>query len=458
MQYISTRNDSKSYDFCDVVLGGLARDGGLYVPEHYPQCEAEFSKWSQLNYPQLAFEIFRRFIGETIPETDLKALIEKSYSQFDHPDIVPTRTFSGGEILELFHGPTLAFKDIALQFLGNLFEYLLKRSGKNLNIVGATSGDTGSAAIYGVKGKPSIRIFMLHPKGKVSPVQELQMTTIVDENVFNCAIEGTFDDCQSIVKGLFIDLEFRDRYHLGAVNSINWARILAQTVYYFYAGFQFLKKYPGKPLKFSVPTGNFGDVFAGYVAMKMGLAVEKFIIATNENNIVTTAIQKGLYQPTTVIETHSPAMDIQISSNFERILFDICGREPGKINQLMEQLLQRGHFNLNQEMISRLQSIFDTTSVSNDETLQTMKTLCGEKIEIDPHTAVGICAASKLGSSPVICLSTAHPAKFPKAFEQAIGQKPKTPQSIAALQNLPTKCQTLPNELQSIAHYIRQSI
>ncbi len=458
MKYLSTRGGDERLTFSEVVLAGLARDGGLYLPEYYPQCSEFFPQWQNLNYPQLALAVMQLYVGDTISKDQLKILIDKSYASFDSKEVVPATAFAGGEILELYHGPTFAFKDIALQFLGNLFEFLLLESAQQLNIVGATSGDTGSAAIYGVRGKKAINIFMLHPKGKVSPVQEMQMTTVLDENVFNLSLDGTFDDCQNIVKLLFGDLDYRDSHQLGAVNSINWARILAQTVYYFYAGLRFKQKNPQKPLVFAVPTGNFGDVFAGYVAKQMGLPIEKLVIGTNENDIIARVINSGSYQLSDVAETHSPAMDIQISSNFERVLSDVCDRNAACVNTYMDALKQQGEFKLSGDIVEKLQSLFVAYKVTNEETVATMARLNQQQLLVDPHTAVGICAAEKSEFEKVICLSTAHPAKFPEVVKQATGREPTAPETILQLENLPRKSHDLANDLNAVAEYITQHI
>ncbi len=319
MKYISTRGKIEPVGFKDAVMMGLATDGGLLLPERIPFIEKSvIDSWKGLSYRDLAFEVISLF-ADDIPQDDLKKLVSRSYSTFDHTEITPTTRKDGVYILELFHGPTLAFKDVALQFLGNLFEYLLKERHQKMNIVGATSGDTGSAAIYGVRGKENIAIFILHPHGKTSPVQALQMTTVLDDNVHNIAVRGTFDDCQNMVKSLFSDLAFKEKYSLGAVNSINWARVLAQVVYYFYSYFR-ISEQTGREVIFSVPTGNFGDIFAGYVAKRMGLPINKLLLATNENNILTRFINNGDYSLGTVVPTVSPSMDIQVASNFERYL------------------------------------------------------------------------------------------------------------------------------------------
>lgn len=347
--------------------------------------------------------------------------------------------------MELFHGPTLAFKDVALQFLGNLFEEILKNNDIRLNILGATSGDTGSAAIHGVRGKERINIFMLHPKGKVSPIQEKQMTTVLDKNVFNVAVEGTFDDAQSIVKQIFNDLEFRDKYHLGAVNSINWARVMAQIVYYFYAAFRFREKYPSTEIVFSVPTGNFGDIYAGYLAKKMGLPIKRLILATNENDILYRVLETGEYKISSVKSTLSPSMDIQIASNFERYVFDITGQKGEVVAQKMKTLAETGKFDLTAEEHNATKSVFLPVRVNTKETLETIRKYKVKGVLLDPHTAVGVAAAEKSGFSQVIALSTAHPAKFSEAVVNAIGEEPSYPESLIGILDKECKCETVKN-------------
>ncbi|MBI2438815.1 MAG: threonine synthase, partial [Lentisphaerae bacterium] len=315
MNYISTRGGTQAVDFQTTVLTGLARDGGLFLPESIPDVCAELSAWAALDYGALAQEVMRRFTD--LPASDLRTLISDSYAAFRHPQVAPVVAVDGVHILELFHGPTLAFKDIALHFLGRLFEYYLARSGRRLNILAATSGDTGSAAIAGVRGRAGLRIFVLYPQGRISPMQELQMTTVPDDNVFCMAVRGSFDDCQNIVKTIFRDLKFRDRYELGAVNSINWARLLAQIVYYFYGVFQVMARTGARAVQVAVPTGNFGDIFAGYLALRMGLPISRLILATNENDSLAGFFSSGIYRRGKVQATLSPSMDIQVASNFE---------------------------------------------------------------------------------------------------------------------------------------------
>ncbi len=458
MKYSSTRGDSECLEFGEVVLAGLARDGGLYLPENYPHIADKLSHWENLNYQQLAVEVMLPYVQPTLSREQLQQLVDDSYASFSVEEITPLVKFSGGYILELFHGPTFAFKDIALQFLGNLFEMLLLSENKTLNIVGATSGDTGSAAIYGVRGKKGIRIFMLHPAGKVSQIQELQMTTVLDENVFNLAVDGNFDDCQQIVKELFNDLEFRDEYQLGAVNSINFARILAQTVYYFYASFQFKKLHPGKPLIFSVPTGNFGDIFAGYIAKRMGLAIDKLIIGTNENDIISRTLETGEYRLTEVLQTLSPAMDIQISSNFERLLFELCDRDTSRVKFYMDELSEKGCFRLSNDELQKFQSQFKAVQVNKEKTLLTMKQQIDQNMMVDPHTAVGIFAAQESTSESAICLATAHPAKFPEAVRLITEREMDVPEAIALLAGKEKHCDSVRADKDAVTEYIKNAV
>src|SRR3954469_3431289 len=344
MRYISTRGQVSEIGFIDAVLMGLAEDGGLLIPEKIPQIPAEkLQAMSELTYQELAYEIISYYVDGEIPENELKELIEKSYGTFRHPEVTPVQKVKNNlYVLELFHGPTFAFKDIALQFLGNLYSYVSKKTGESIHILGATSGDTGASAIEGVRGKEGIRICILHPQGKVSKVQELQMTTVDDKSVLNLAIKGTFDDGQRIIKELFADVDLKKKYHLRAINSINFVRILAQTVYYFYAYFQVKKENETKSVNFSVPTGNFGDIFAGYLAKKMGLPVEKLIVATNENNILESFIKDGVYMPGEFRSTYSPSMDIQVASNFERYLYYLLGEDSQAVSELMENFKSEG--------------------------------------------------------------------------------------------------------------------
>ncbi|MEI6702039.1 MAG: threonine synthase, partial [Deltaproteobacteria bacterium] len=393
MRYISTRGGIQPIAFKDAVMMGLASDGGLLLPQSYPAVSREqLEAWRSLKYPELAFEIISRFIDDISPN-DLRTIIDRSYATFTHPDVTPVVKQDGIYILELFHGVTLAFKDVALQFLGNLFEYILAERCQKLNIVGATSGDTGSAAIHGVRGKKGITIFILHPYGKTSAVQALQMTSVTDANVHNIAIHGTFDDCQDMVKALFGDLKFKDKYSLGAVNSINWARVLAQVVYYFYAWLRVTDK-SDKPIHFSVPTGNFGDIFAGYVAKRMGLPIGKLLLATNENNILTRFIKEGDYSLGNVVPTVSPSMDIQIASNFERYLYHLFGDNSDRVKNAFAELKERGRISFTPAEMNQVRADFISTSVNQVATLETIRNFHEETgYLLDPHTAVGVKAA-----------------------------------------------------------------
>jgi threonine synthase len=417
MKYISTRGNVSKIGFIDTVLMGLAEDGGLLIPEKIPQIPAEkLQTMSELTYQELAYEIISYYVDGEIPENELKELIEKSYGTFRHPEVTPVQKIKDNMyVLELFHGPTFAFKDVALQFLGNLYSYIAKKTGVTINILGATSGDTGASAIEGVRGKEGIRICILHPHGKVSKVQELQMTTVHDESVLNLAIEGTFDDGQRIIKELFADLEFKNKYHLRAINSINFARILAQTVYYFYAYFQVAKEKDIKSLNFSVPTGNFGDIFAGYLAKRMGLPIGKLIVATNENNILERFIKDGVYQPGEFRSTYSPSMDIQLASNFERYLYYLLDENPSAVDALMDQFKSEGKIVVNEEQLRQVKEDFAGHEVAGEECLQTIRKYNVEAdYLLDPHTACGVAAYETCNDPREVCvtLATAHPAKF----------------------------------------------
>jgi threonine synthase len=420
-RYISTRGGIRPVDFSEAVMMGLAEDGGLLLPAELPDCRAQLDFWRKLSYPELAFEVMRPFIGNAMPEEDFRSLVQQSYATFRHKDIVPVIKLADQLYLaELFHGPTLAFKDIALQFLGNLFAYFLQRQGGCLNIIGATSGDTGSAAIHGVRGKPGIHIFILYPNGRVSPIQELQMASVPDENVHCLAIKGTFDDGQRILKEIFNDLTFKRQYSLGAVNSVNWARILAQIVYYFWAAFRVQEQSSWQgSVQVSVPTGNFGDIFAGYLALHMGVPIHRLILASNENDILSRFFNTGEYAVGEVSPTLSPSMDIQVASNFERYLYYRCNKDAAKVTELMKQFAAEQCISL-----PGSDPEFAAGSGNTASTLATIRKyhdLAG--YILDPHSAVGVCVAEKysLQGTPTVCLATAHPGKFPDAIAQALG-------------------------------------
>ena len=457
MRYISTRGGIEPLGFQDAVMMGLARDGGLLLPQRLPTIDADrLDSWQRLPYQYLALEILSLFIDD-IPRTDLEELIERSCATFSHPQVTPVRPVGDLYILELFHGPTLAFKDVALQLLGNLFEYVLARTGGFMNILGATSGDTGSAAIAGVRGKQGINIFILHPHGRTSPIQALQMTTVLDPNVFNIAVRGTFDDAQAIVKELFNDLAFRDQYRLGAVNSINWARVLAQVVYYVYAYLK-LRNHGCASVDFSVPTGNFGDIFAGYVARRLlpPGSIHTLILATNANDLLTRFVTRGDYSRGEVIATSSPSMDIQIASNFERYLYYLRDENGGAVKQDMDSFAATGHLDLS-AFRERVARDFRSRSVSEAETIATIGAVYREHgYLLDPHTAVGVCAAEELRhpDRPVVCLATAHPAKFGAAVARAIGTEPPLPPALADLESRESRVSVLDADAGAIREFV----
>ena len=460
MRYISTRGGIEPVSFSDAVMMGLATDGGLILPQEIPRVdEARVEQWRSLNYVELAYQVMSLFVDD-IHRDDFKRLVEMAYSTFEHPQVVPLVKVGDVWVMELFHGPTLAFKDIALQFLGNLFEYLLERRETTMNILGATSGDTGSAAIYGVKGKRRMSIFILHPHGRVSPVQEMQMTTVEDPNVFNIAIEGTFDHCQDIVKTIFNDLEFKERYRLGAVNSINWARVLAQVVYYIW-GYLRLSEAGAESVEFTVPTGNFGNIFAGVVAKRMlpKGAINRLVLATNENDILYRFITKGDYSLGTVVPTISPSMDIQIASNFERYLYYLWNENPKKVKDAFSRFKESGELRFSEEELERVREDFASLAVSQDETIETIGDVYRKTgYTLDPHTAVGVKAGLGLRSPdiPMICLATAHPCKFPRAVTKATGREPEKPEAIRRLEGKERRVTVLPYDVEKVKTYLAE--
>ena len=460
MRYLSTRGGVEPLSFSQAVMMGLASDGGLLLPETIPTVDAEtLAGWAKLPFHELAAEVIGRFVGDDIPRDDLADLVKRSYATFTHEAVTPVVEVDGFKVLELFHGPTLAFKDVALQFLGNLFEYLLKRDGGKLNIIGATSGDTGSAAIYGVRGKANIDIFILHPHNRVSPVQERQMTTVLDDNVHNVAIDGSFDDAQGIVKQLFGDAEFKRDYRLGAVNSINWARIAAQIVYYFHAWGQVTGGDVNQPLNFAVPTGNFGDIFAGYIARRMGLPVGRMVVATNSNDILARFISSGSYETAEGQATLSPAMDIQVSSNFERYLYYLMDGDAAAVKSLMEGFAETGKLVVSEEKLAQARSDFAGRAVSEELTIETIRRVHGDTgYVLDPHTAVGVAAAKAEGIDAPICLATAHPAKFTEAVKQAIGREEPLPEAFADLMAREHRMAILPAEAEAIRGHMKETL
>ncbi|MFW6413822.1 MAG: threonine synthase [Verrucomicrobiota bacterium] len=456
--YKSTRGKIKPVNFEQSVLMGLADDGGLLIPAEIPDVSGQLENWQQLSYTELALEVMKLYLDDDdIPVSDLKGLIDKSYSSFENEDITPLVKTDSLYLLELFHGPTLAFKDIALQFLGNLFEYLLEKSQSSLNIVGATSGDTGSAAIYGVRGKKNINIFIMHPEGRVSSIQKQQMTTVRDNNVHNIAIQGTFDDTQRLLKELFNDLEFKQQYNLAAVNSVNWARVLAQIVYYFYAYFRIREQTGSETVRFCVPTGNFGNIFAGYLACRMGLPGDKLILASNENDILAHFFQTGDYVKGNVHSTHSPSMDIQVASNFERYLYYRCGENPEEVNRLLEDFQRNGHLRIEGD-----DPLFTAGRATDEETLATIRDYYQTfNYLLDPHTAVAVKVAREHepeDTAPVVCLATAHPAKFPEAIKEATGKDCARHPTIDKIMHLRSRCVSLPPGKEYIADFIADRI
>ncbi len=458
MLYLSTRGQSATRSFTEAVMTGLAEDGGLLLPRAIPRIDrATLESWQTLTYQELAFEVMSRFIDD-IPTSDLKALLKKSYETFAHEDVVPHVHLGNLHILELFHGPTLAFKDIALQFLGNLFEYLLAKDNGYLNILGATSGDTGSAAIHGIKGRERMNIFILHPHQRISEVQERQMTCVADANVFNIAVRGTFDDTQAIVKSIFADTDFKKKHRLAAINSINWARILAQVVYYVYSFLHVACDEKHCAVAFSVPTGNFGDIFAGYIAKKMlpEGTISKLVLATNANDILSRFVNKGDYSLGEVVPTSSPSMDIQAASNFERYLYYLMDREADLVREAMLKFRVDGKLYL-QDYLARIKRDFVASAIPEKEVLETIAKYYREHHYIlDPHTAVGVRAAelhSDLGV-PMVCLATAHPAKFGATVEQAIGRRPDLPESLAGLAGQTPRCEVMDSSIEEIMAYI----
>lgn len=454
MEYVSTRNDSKKYSFEEVVLTGLAPDGGLFVPTRIPKVdENTLRNWRKLSYIELAKKIIGLFVSD-LPHKDIEELVEKSYINFSHRDIAPIVNLGDFGIMELFYGPTLSFKDYPLQFLGNLLEYLLKKNNKKINIVGATSGDTGSAAIYSVKGKDNINIFILYPNNRVSRIQELQMTTVEDENVYCLAIEGTFDDCQSLVKRIFMDEEIRREIELTAVNSINWARILAQTVYYIWASLKSDRK-----SIFCVPTGNFGNVLAGFYAKRITGLIEKLIVATNENDILHRFFSRGDYSIREVIPTISPAMDIQIASNFERYLYHLFNNDPQKTRELMENFSRNRKLAFDEEIIRKAGEDFLSGRADQNETKRTIREIY-EKYSyiVDPHTAVGVKVLMEYkeilkDSYNYVSIATAHPAKFPEVIEEVIG-KFEMPDEIKKLENKRQRKYELKADIDTVKDFI----
>lgn len=469
IRYRSTRGGAEGLTFEQAVFEGLAPDGGLIIPDSVPDVSACYKGWRQLPFSELAFEIASLYCSpDEVPSEDLKELMHRSYQAFEHEEIVPTRQVGDMYIMELFHGPTFAFKDVALQALGNLYEYFLKRNARRLTVVGATSGDTGSAAIYGLRGKENVECFILFPEGRVSKIQQQQMTSVLDENVHCIAVQGDFDDCQNIVKALFGDLPFKAEYGLGAVNSINWARIMFQITYYFYSYFRLYPECDGT-VTFSVPTGNFGDVLAGYYAKRMGLPIKRLIVATNSNDILHRFFTTGMYDKYPVQQTSSPSMDIGISSNFERYLFYLFNDDPAKLAEAMAGFNKDGKLHVSSEVLVRASEDFVSGCATEDEVASTMRDWDKTHgYELDPHTACGVVAVSLLSKAgwcwqqeprhKMVVLGTAHAAKFGDAVFQAIGRQPIMPPALARVQDAVTRFEVLPSSVDRIREAIELTV
>lgn len=457
MQFVSTRGRAAPLGFSDAVLAGLATDGGLYVPESWPQISpSELAGFANRPYAEVAFSVIRRFVDGEIPDPALQDIIEAAYATFRHASVAPLVEVEPGHfVLELFHGPTLAFKDVAMQFLARVMDHILTRRGARATIVGATSGDTGSAAIEAFRGRDTTDIFILHPEGRTSEVQRRQMTTVLDANVHNIALKGTFDDCQDIVKAMFNHQSFRERVALSGVNSINWGRIVAQIVYYVTAAVALGA--PHRPVTFVVPTGNFGDIFAGYCARRMGVPITTLAIATNSNDILARTLATGRYEITGVMPTISPSMDIQVSSNFERLLFEAAGRDATAVSTMMANLRQSGAFDVPPTALKSIREGFVAGRVSEDETAAAIADLWARSgYLLDPHTAVGVSVARPLlgGRDPVVTLATAHPAKFPAAVKAASGIEPPLPGWLADLYQRPERLSVLERSETAVERFI----
>ncbi len=462
MRYISTRGRAPALSFEEVLLAGLARDGGLYLPQEWPVLtKADLKAMRGLAYAELAARVMQPFIGRALKQADLLQMTAETYATFDHAAVAPLIQIGRNQwVMELFHGPTLAFKDFALQLLGRLFDHVLTRRGERVCIVGATSGDTGSAAIEACRGRTSVDIVILHPRGRVSEVQRRQMTTVLEPNVHNIAIEGSFDDCQDLVKAMFNDQAFRDSMKLSAVNSINWARIMAQIAYYIAAGVALGA--PERSFTFAVPTGNFGNVFAGYAARKMGLPIEKLVVGSNANDILTRFLESGSMTMGKVVPTLSPSMDIQVSSNFERLLFLALGGNGKAVEKLMSDFRATGEFRLPAKPLKAIRDLFEGRRLDDAATKAAIKgiyRLTGEVL--DPHSVIGVAAGLECHDykrSTLVALATAHPAKFPDAIEAAIGLRPQLPERLADLMTKKERCLAAPNDLKAVQDLIRSKV
>lgn len=461
MRYISTRGSAPVLSFEEAMLTGLARDGGLYVPETIPQMSHDdIAALAGKSYEEIAFAVMRPFIGDTFTDTEFRDIIAKAYANFGHSARAPLVQLDNNHfLLELFHGPTLAFKDFAMQLIGQLFQVALSRRKDRVTIVGATSGDTGSAAIEAFRGLDAVDVFILFPHGRVSDVQRRQMTTPSESNVHALAMDGHFDDCQSRLKDMFNDFEFRDGVKLAGVNSINWARVLAQVVYYFSSAVQLGA--PHRKVSFTVPTGNFGDIFAGYIAKRMGLPIDRLVVATNQNDILHRCLTTGEYRMDTVVPSISPSMDIQISSNFERALFDAYDRDGAAVAALMDELKTKGGFTLSQGVLDNLRAQFDSGRVSEQETSTEITHSFATRAELlCPHSAIGVrvADAQRDPNVPMITLATAHPAKFPDAVHAATGERPELPARMADLFERPERVTRVANDLHALKQIVQERI
>jgi threonine synthase len=458
MRYVSTRGEAAPLDFVEVMLAGLARDGGLYVPESWPALDSEVvAGFAGKPYPEVAVDVIRPFIGGSIADADLARMVREAYGGFRHPATAPLVQLDASLfVLELFHGPTLAFKDLAMQLVARLMDHTLHQRGERRTIAVATSGDTGGAAAEAFRGRGQVDVVVLFPHGRISDVQRRMMTTVPDANVHAIAIEGTFDDCQALVKAMFNHHAFRDRVRLSGVNSINWARIVAQAVYYFTAAVALGA--PRRKVAFTVPTGNFGDVFAGYVALRMGLPIDRLLVATNVNDILARTLVTGSYELRDVVATTSPSMDIQVASNFERLLFEAYGRDAGAVRTLMGSLAQSRQFTLSASALAAIRAHFSADRADEDETRATIRTASRETGElVDPHTAVALAVAEKDAHDPavpMIVLSTAHPAKFPDAVVAACGTRPQLPDWLGDLDRRAERVTVLPAEQSAVERFI----
>ena len=459
MEYISTRNTQKTFSFKDVFLKGLAPDGGLFVPKKIPSYSSqELEKLRDLSYRDLAERIILKFCSDEFSKAEIKNFVNNSYKNFRVQDVVSIKKLGKTNLLELFHGPTLAFKDIAMQVIGNMYEKILEKNSLKVNIVVATSGDTGAAAISAIRDRKNIKIFVLHPDNKISEVQRKFMTTVNSSNVFNIALASNFDECQKFVKSMFADKDFSSSINMSGVNSINWARIVVQIVYYFFSYFKIATK--DEKINCSVPTGNFGDIYAGYIAKKMGLPINKLIVATNSNDILKRAVNTGIYKPLKVEHTISPSMDIQIASNFERLIFDVCSCNSNKTLQLMNDLNERGEFNLEKEELKKIKESFCSESLSDEETKSVIKEVYkNQKMLIDPHTAVAIGVVNKISlEGNTVILATAHPSKFSDVVMEETGIKPELPENLKNILDKKEKYEKLPQDIKKIKNYILERV